>query len=43
MARVVVRDRPVSHEEFAIVSMNPLPTNVLDFAAVREVVQEFLE
>jgi hypothetical protein len=43
MARAVVRHRLMTHDEFTIVSIHPLPANVLDFVVVREVVQVFLE
>jgi hypothetical protein len=43
VAWAVVRHRLATHEEFAIISIHPLPANVLDFAVVREVVHEFLE
>jgi hypothetical protein len=43
MACAVMRNRLATHVEFAIVSIHPLSDNVLDFAVVCEVVQEFLE
>jgi hypothetical protein len=43
MALAVVCHQPATHEEFTIVSIHPLLTNVLDLAAVCEVVQEVME
>jgi hypothetical protein len=43
MACVVMRRLPPTHEDFAIVSLSPLPDNALHFPEVHEVVQEFLE
>jgi hypothetical protein len=43
MVRAVMRHAPPTHEDFAIVSINPLPDNVLQFVAVHEVVHEFLD
>jgi hypothetical protein len=43
MALAVVCHQPTTHEEFTIVSIHPLLTNVLDFTAVCEVVQEVME
>jgi hypothetical protein len=43
MARVVLRHSQATHEDFAIVTIHPIPDNVLQFDAVHEVVQEFLE
>jgi hypothetical protein len=42
MVRAIMRHTPPTHEEFAIVSIHPLPENVLHFPAVHEVVHEFL-
>jgi hypothetical protein len=43
MTCVVMRNTQSAHEDFAIVSISPLPNNVLHFRVVVEVVQEFLE
>jgi hypothetical protein len=43
MARVVVHHSPASHEDFAIVSITPLPTHAMQFGVVQEVIHEFLE
>jgi hypothetical protein len=43
MARAVVRQTQALHEDFAIVSVHPLPHNAMQFGPVREVVREFLE
>jgi hypothetical protein len=43
MTRSVLRRAQATHEDFAIVSIHPIPGNVLQFEAVREVVLEFLE
>jgi hypothetical protein len=43
MARAVVQHHQATHEDFAIVSFNPLPANTLHFPAVHEVVHEYLE
>jgi hypothetical protein len=43
MARAVVQHHQATHEDFTIVSFNPLPANILHFPAVHEVVHEFLE
>jgi hypothetical protein len=42
-ARAVMRNIQSAHEDFTIVSISPLPNNVLHFPVVVEVVQEFLE
>jgi hypothetical protein len=42
MARAIVHHPQPTHEDFAIASINPLPTNALHFLAVHEVVQEFV-
>lgn len=42
MVRAVASSRPIPrHEDWAIVTINPLPGNVLDFDVVREVLEEF--
>jgi hypothetical protein len=43
MAQVVLRHSQETHEDFAIVTIHPIPDNVLQFDAVHEVVQEFME
>jgi hypothetical protein len=43
MARAVVHQRVASHEDFVIVSINPLPANALHFPVVCKVVEGFLE
>jgi hypothetical protein len=43
MARAVMRPPPCVHEDYAIVSIDPLPPNPLQFHTVREVVEEFFE
>jgi hypothetical protein len=43
MARAVTRSHPQAHEDYTIVSIDPLPGNVLNFGAVHEVVHEFLD
>jgi hypothetical protein len=43
MTCVVMRNTQPAHEDFVIVSISPLPNNVLHFQVVVEVVQEFLE
>jgi hypothetical protein len=44
MSRAVVRCAPRNHEDFAIVSLNPLPLNALmQFPVVQEVLFEFFE
>jgi hypothetical protein len=43
MARAVIRPPPCIHEDYAIVSIDPLSTNPLQFHNVREVVKEFFE
>jgi hypothetical protein len=43
MARAVVRQTQALHEDFAIVSVHPLPHNAMQFRPVREVVREFLD
>jgi hypothetical protein len=43
MARVVVHHSPASHEDFAIVSITPLPAHAMQFSVVQEVIHEFLE
>jgi hypothetical protein len=43
LARVVLRRSQATHEDFAIVTIHPIPDNVLQFDVVHEVVQEFLE
>jgi hypothetical protein len=43
MARAVIRQTQALHEDFAIVSVHPLPHNAMQFGPVREVVREFLE
>jgi hypothetical protein len=43
MARAVVQHHQATHEDFTIVSFNPLPANILHFPAVHEVVHGFLE
>jgi hypothetical protein len=43
MAMAVMRPPPRTHEDYAIVSIEPLPANPLQFHTVREVVEEFFE
>jgi hypothetical protein len=43
MARAVTWSHPQTHEDYAIISIDPLPGNVLNFGAVHEVVHEFLD
>jgi hypothetical protein len=43
MAHVVVRQTQTMHEDFAVVSVHPVPHNAMQFEPVREVVREFLE
>jgi hypothetical protein len=43
MARAVTRSHPQAHEDYTIISIDPLPGNVLNFGAVHEVVHEFLD
>jgi hypothetical protein len=43
LAQVVLRRSQATHEDFAIVTIHPIPDNVLQFDVVHEVVQEFLE
>jgi hypothetical protein len=43
MVRAVTRRQPPTHEDFAIISIHPLPQQPLQFLAVREIVHEFLE
>jgi hypothetical protein len=43
MAREVLHHNQPSREDFAIVSIHPLPANALHFPAVHEIVHEFLE
>jgi hypothetical protein len=43
MARKVMRPPPCIHEDYAIVSIDPLPANPLQFHTIREVVEEFFE
>jgi hypothetical protein len=43
MVRAVAHRPQAAHEDYGIVTIHPLPDNALQFAAVREVVQEFLE
>ena len=42
MARMVVVQQARQHDDFEIVSINPLPQNELDFGLVRQVVHNFL-
>jgi hypothetical protein len=42
MARAVMRPPPHVHEDYAIVSIDPLLANPLQFHTVREVVEECL-
>jgi hypothetical protein len=42
MVRAIMRPSPRTHEDFAIVSIDPLPNHPLQFLAVWEVVEEFL-
>jgi hypothetical protein len=42
MVRAVAQTRSVArHEDWAIVNINPLPVNALDFDVVSEVLKEF--
>jgi hypothetical protein len=43
MARAVVRHQVPTHDDFAIVSMNPLLGHALQFGPIREVILKFLE
>jgi hypothetical protein len=44
MTRAMVRHNPTAHEDYAIVSIPPLPVNApMQFGPIREVVLEFLE
>jgi hypothetical protein len=43
MVRVVAHRPQATHEDYGIVTIHSLPDNALQFAAVREVVEEFLE
>jgi hypothetical protein len=43
MAQAVLHHNRPTHEDFAIISINPLPANALHFPVVHEVVHEFLE
>jgi hypothetical protein len=43
MVRAVVCHPQGTHEDYAIVSITPLPTNAIQFGAVQEVIHEFLE
>jgi hypothetical protein len=43
IACAVVRQTQALHEDFAIVSIHPLPHNAMQFGPVREVIREFLE
>jgi hypothetical protein len=44
MSKAIVRRAPRNHEDFAIVSLHPLPLNApMQFPAVQEVMFEFLE
>jgi hypothetical protein len=43
MTRAVVHHRHPTHEDYAIVSIHPLPALAMHFAVVQEVVMEFLE
>jgi hypothetical protein len=43
MARAVMRLAPQVHEDYAIVSIDPIPANPLRFHTVWEVVEEFLK
>jgi hypothetical protein len=42
LARAVMHPAPKIHEDYAIVSIEPLPNHLLQFPAVHEVVEEFL-
>jgi hypothetical protein len=44
MARVVVRRVPQAHEDYGIVSLNPLPLNApMNFPTIQDVLFEFFE
>lgn len=44
MVMAVARSRPMPrHEDWAIATIQPLPGNVLNFNAVREVLDDFFE
>jgi hypothetical protein len=43
MTRAVVCHPRATHEDFAIVSINLLPAHAMQFGAVQEVINEFLE
>jgi hypothetical protein len=42
MARAVIRPPPRVHEDYAIVSITPVPNHPLHFPMVQEVIEEFL-
>ena len=42
MVRAVTCNQPPIHEEWAIVSINPLPDHVLHFKDIMELVREYL-
>jgi hypothetical protein len=43
VSRAVIRHSHRTHEDFAIVSITPLPAQPLQFAAVRDILLEFFE
>lgn len=42
MVRVVTRSQPPIHEDWAIVSMQPLPEHAVNFQAFADIVREYL-
>jgi hypothetical protein len=42
MARAIMHSLPRVHEDYAIISIAPIPNHPLHFPAVREVIEEFL-
>lgn len=42
MVRVVTRSQPPIHEDWAIVSMQPLPKHAVNFQAFADIVREYL-
>jgi hypothetical protein len=43
MSRAVLRHQHPTHEDYAIVSIHPLPAHAMHVVAVHEVVLEFLQ
>jgi hypothetical protein len=43
MVRSVVSHPETMHEDYAIISFNPLPAHPMHFGPVRDVIHEFLE